>query len=195
MFFCRLTIQFARLAKKTNIILQRRWLIPIYGKLLFSTFNQIVILLGKRCTENKFLHHDECCFSQNDMTTMHWFHETDGPALLRPKTNGTTLMVSEMALFLVWMPNLTWCACIKHLSNEKILNLSQNLQGFCENIDESSKMDFSIGVLLCIVKFESLFRKISSVGKGRYWNNEDMRAHGDLFAANKKIEVTVDSNS
>ena len=42
--------------------------------------------------------HDEASFAQNDVSTFHWFDVNDGPALLRPKSNGANVMVSDFVI-------------------------------------------------------------------------------------------------
>ena len=40
--------------------------------------------------------HDECSFSQNDVSSSHWYHVEDGPSKLRPKSDGANYMVSDL---------------------------------------------------------------------------------------------------
>lgn len=39
--------------------------------------------------------HDEASFSQNDISSYHWWHIDNGPSRLRPKSGGTNVMVSD----------------------------------------------------------------------------------------------------
>ena len=39
--------------------------------------------------------HDEASFSQNDISSYHWWHISDGPSKLRPKSSGSNVMVSD----------------------------------------------------------------------------------------------------
>ena len=42
--------------------------------------------------------HDESTFTQNDSNSWHWYHEEDGPAQLKPKHAGTSIMVSDFII-------------------------------------------------------------------------------------------------